>query len=397
MTDRHERPGSGTDAIAASSPAGRLVDSLPAAVYQCRFDASGHRSFPYLNRETGMLCGLPQDAASTADDVILAGIPEESREDCRRALAEANRTGGPWSLEFPFVTADGRRLRLRDRARPFLDEDGQPAWSGLLTEITADTTGETPAGETDRVLSEHIALFQEEKRLAKSIIDHLLEYGLQDEPHIRQWARAADTFNGDIIATTRSRKGDIYVLFADASGHGLSAAVSAIPLIPLFFRVAQIGLPIEAVARDLNQSLKQSLPPGRFVCAALVSLKPGTGHFRLWNAGMPKVLHIGRSGNILASIQPTNLPLGVADWHFDAHSSVGIHSSPGDRLLLVSDGITESTDGTGTLFGEEGVRRVVEHTGEADLIEALRDAVLERVGDQPIADDMSILELRDTR
>ena len=70
--------------------------------------------------------------------------------------------------------------------------------------------------------------------------------------------------------------------------------------------------------------------------------------------------------------------------------------SPGDTLVLVTDGITEAQDGQGALYGREPLlAEVSRKAGSAtELCEGLRDAVRDFEGGIEPTDDLTVMALR---
>src|SRR3546814_20288249 len=89
-----------------------------------------------------------------------------------------------------------------------------------------------------------------------------------------------------------------------------------------------------------------------FCCATLRDIDPKQGSLRVWNGGLPDGYLIGADGRRTALVS-RHLPLGVVppaalDDKFEHYPL-----APGDRLLLLSDGVVESRNANDELFGEQ--------------------------------------------
>jgi sigma-B regulation protein RsbU (phosphoserine phosphatase) len=74
-----------------------------------------------------------------------------------------------------------------------------------------------------------------------------------------------------------------------------------------------------------------------------------------------------------------------------------VHLDPGDALILSTDGILDALNVRGEEFGDERLRRVcAQHHMEsaAQIVAALSDKVLAFVGDQPLADDCTVVVVK---
>lgn len=86
------------------------------------------------------------------------------------------------------------------------------------------------------------------------------------------------------------------------------------------------------------------------------------------------------------------LPLGLME---DAvYTSATIDLQPDDHLMIVTDGITEATDLSGNLFGEDRVRALMTGGCGADSVERLVSQVREFEHGLPRSDDLAIVHFR---
>src|SRR5690606_24796745 len=68
-----------------------------------------------------------------------------------------------------------------------------------------------------------------EHEIAKAVFDNALASSRLDCGNIRHYISPATTFNGDLLLVSVSPSGGLYALLADFTGHGLPAAIGAIP------------------------------------------------------------------------------------------------------------------------------------------------------------------------
>ena len=100
---------------------------------------------------------------------------------------------------------------------------------------------------------------------------------------------------------------------------------------------------VDEVLREANRRLKPRLEAREFVALAYARYEPKTGRFELGNAGLPDpyVLGAGANGRPRAlSVPGPRFPLGVR--REVAYEKVSGTLAPGERLLLVSDGLPEA-------------------------------------------------------
>jgi serine phosphatase RsbU (regulator of sigma subunit) len=212
-----------------------------------------------------------------------------------------------------------------------------------------------------------------------------------EDDRLQHWLFPVDRDSGDAIAAARAPDDTLYLLHADASGHGLTAAISVHPVLALFERLVAQGTPVGEIAGALNHELRRTLENGWFVAAAIVSITPGTNVATLWHGGTPDILHLGAEGTHKAWYGALQTPLGISDFDEEMATVRTIPLAPGDQLVLFSDGLSEARDANGTELGNEQVARMLVQSCGTDQIEAMKIAVSGHVGESQPHDDVSLL------
>jgi len=137
---------------------------------------------------------------------------------------------------------------------------------------------------------------EEQSQLGQYIIGRLLDTAGLRDPMIEWLNTPAQTFSGDLVCASRGPGDILYLMLADAAGHGLSAALTALPLTQIFHGMAMKGFPIHTMAEELNGKLKTFLPIDRFVAASLAAVDTRNQTIEIWNGGNPDVLFIADDG-----------------------------------------------------------------------------------------------------
>ncbi|MFI7601945.1 PP2C family protein-serine/threonine phosphatase [Actinoplanes sp. NPDC049681] len=190
--------------------------------------------------------------------------------------------------------------------------------------------------------------------------------------------------------TVDARRPQFAVL--DATGRGMRAGLAAAVVLSCIRAARRAGGDLLEQARAADEELLRQFPDARFATAVLAELDLDTGLLRYVNAGHPPPL-VQRAGKIVETLTGgRRRPLGI-EGPAAAYGEVTL--SPGDRLLLYTDGVTEARDSAGRQFGAERLADTVEeHVTEGlPLPEALRrlsHTVLEHQAGPP-ADDLTLL------
>lgn len=232
-----------------------------------------------------------------------------------------------------------------------------------------------------------------EQVTARRVFDNIAHTGCLDVANIRYHASPLSVFNGDILFACPRPAGGMHLLVGDFTGHGLPAAIGALPVAEIFYGMTSKGFSGSDVLRELNQKLVRILPTGMFCCACFVEVDFREGHIRVWNGGLPDGFILRADGRREA-LPSTSLPLGVlAPERFatpmDEHTVF-----PGDQLLLLTDGVLEAGNPEGEWFGEAGLARALDECPRGcSPTDFLVEQVRSFSGRSEETDDLTILTL----
>ncbi len=270
-----------------------------------------------------------------------------------------------------------------------------------LTLLKAKIKAMQRIAEMQRVIAENaeqLALYREENEREEHLAKHLLERIIYNEeinnPLIRHYLKPTSNFSGDIIAAAATPGGILHLVLADGTGHGLSAALNAMPVIEVFYGMTEKGFSISSIAQELNRKIKLLLPTERFVAAVLVSLDLSKHAIRIWNGGAPTAYFVDSRGAILNRWESNHPPLGIMDCEsFDGKTEIYYWHEEG-QLILTSDGVVEAEDDSGERFGCQRVREALACEIGGDRFDCLKQALDNFLGDKPGQDDISMVGVR---
>lgn len=242
------------------------------------------------------------------------------------------------------------------------------------------------------LIARHNEHLLNEQRVAKAVFDKVAHSGCLNAANIRYLQSPFALFNGDLLLAAFKPSGGMHVLLGDFTGHGLPAAIGAMPLAEVFYGMTAKGYPIADILREMNAKLKRILPVGVFCCAAVLNLSFQRSLVEVWNGGLPNGFLHRHAGGGLQPLVSRHLPLGILDPaafsdHFEVYAM-----EEGDRVFLFSDGVLEARNAAGEAFGEERLRQVLsEDLPPARLFDGIQAAVA-RFRDEA-QDDVSMLEI----
>ncbi len=229
-----------------------------------------------------------------------------------------------------------------------------------------------------------------DQRLARRVFDNVAHTGCLDAPNIRYHASPLSIFNGDVLFAAERPGGGTLIFMGDFTGHGLPAAIGAMPIAEVFYGMTAKGFGATDLLTEINQKLCNILPVGMFCCGALLEADGKQGTIGVWNGGLPDGWLVRKSGERLA-IPSLHLPLGVQSLErFDATMEL-LTSAPGDYVVLMTDGFPESCDAHGKRLGEDLVRQVLAELGPGDHpFDVLLARLQAFTGHPDPADDMTL-------
>lgn len=207
--------------------------------------------------------------------------------------------------------------------------------------------------------------------------------------------KPAEAFNGDVLLSAHAPSNDLYILLGDFTGHGLAAALGALPAAEVFRAMTAKGFSPHQIVAAINQKLHGLLPTGMFFAIQFVVINHDLDYIKVINCGMPDILLLdGQSGAIKQRFNSRFHPLGIvaeAEFH-DLFSRAKI--IPGDRILLVSDGVTEARNSRNENFGKMRLEQAVQNRQNGDsVLDSILNALDTFCQDTPQTDDISLADI----
>lgn len=295
-------------------------------------------------------------------------------------LCELMRAGRPVKIDQIEVSAD-------DPVAPYLEgmnsliacpifDEGEPRYMVILlraepASFTLDelatallTSNLIGRATSHLVMAEELrsahATLDREFKLVGELQRGLLPQQLPKIPGVRiaTYYETSTRAGGDYYDCFQAPTGEWCFLIADVSGHGAAAAVVVAMMHTLMKSPLAAGTngrsSPAAILKNLNAELLRLIPNGQFVTAFIGMYHPERRTFRYASAGHnpPRWLRRGK-----AAVEPLRaeegMPLAIT--HEYSCTDHVVEVLPGDRILLYTDGVTETFNGRRDMFGVEGV------------------------------------------
>jgi len=155
----------------------------------------------------------------------------------------------------------------------------------------------------------------------------------------------ANEVGGDFFHVQSTGDGGLLVVIGDVAGKGLKAAMNVSMLMGALRRTS------ERSPAKILESLNRVLTGSESFTTCQAALFSANGELVMANAG-----HLPPYLNSQEIALPGGLPLGVVpDVNYD---ELRLYLHPGDRILLMSDGVVEARQPSGELFGFDRVHNL---------------------------------------
>ncbi|SBS39393.1 Transcriptional regulatory protein OmpR [Marinomonas spartinae] len=200
----------------------------------------------------------------------------------------------------------------------------------------------------------------QEEALAFYVYDHIIKQNIQELVGIEHASLSHGKFCGDILMQVVKPNGNLMIILADATGHGMAAALTIYPMVTTFTALVNKGFSTAAILLELNKKHAQTVPHNRFISCIMIEILYQENEISIWNAGMPDVLLMDKSHQPLTRVKSKNMALGILSndtvkTKFDRFSldEVGF-------AMLMSDGVIENKISDGKLLSFQEIYQDLE-------------------------------------
>lgn len=250
-------------------------------------------------------------------------------------------------------------------------------------------------------LVRHVVNLKLQQRRLAGVIDaaRILQEGMlpRETPTFGEFEisaefRPADVVSGDLYDYIRIRDGCLGIAIADSSGHGLPAALLARDAITALRAMAGQCFDVAGIVERVNGVIQRAAIPGTFVSMFYGQLSDD-GVLEYCNAGHEMPLLVREQGVYRLDVGGTMMGLfPAARYQCDT-----VSVTPGDLLVLHTDGIVERQNRRGEFYGSDRIESAVKELWNqpaelvARVLMANADAFAEGM---PAHDDATLVVVR---
>lgn len=191
--------------------------------------------------------------------------------------------------------------------------------------------------------------------------------------------------------------GRVGILVADATGHGIQAALSTALLKFAFATTIDSGKPLAEIVAAMSDILRKGLPENVYVAGMVAILDTETHKMQIINAGLPHPILLKPGACCIERVPVNGLFLGIdlPGANFPGESTE-ISLNPGERILLYTDGVSESSGEDGLQFDDGDMAKHLESALQRtvdEMVESLAKTALEFRDSRQEPDDITIVAI----
>jgi len=327
----------------------------------------------------------------TLYDVLEDPLLEDSRDDCRGTLRRLEAT-----LIVPILLKDeliglialGQKKSGNFYKREDINLLNFLADQGAVAVRNAQLVGEVI--EKERM--------EEELAIARDLQMSMMPAGC---PQISGFELAA------FLEPAREVGGDFYdfiempgetlgLVVGDVTGKSVSGALVTAAARSIFRTLSEQGLGLSEIMTRANRQTKRDIASGMFVALLMAVIDGRERVLRISSAGQTQPVYFdGETGKAtLLETEGDTIPLGILDEV--EYLETRLRLASGDAVVFYTDGVVETMNAQGEIFGFERLLRTLEDSGCAGA-ERILGSIVERVnkfaGGAARHDDLTIIVL----
>lgn len=213
---------------------------------------------------------------------------------------------------------------------------------------------------------------------------------------IAAFSQPARGVSGDYYDILRlSRDGRFGLVVCDVAGKGVPASLVMVMIRTIIHLVAASGRDAATIINWINRGIAGQVDIDRFATLSVVTYDPATRTLEYSNAAHhPAIIHHVSTGET-ERIDTEGLPIGLE--REVCYGKLQRRLSPGDIVLLYTDGVVEAMSESREQYGEERLLATVGRfasAGPSQLLSGIKEDIDEFVGRAKQQDDQTLVVMK---
>jgi PAS domain S-box-containing protein len=344
----------------------------------------------FANRLFLKMIGIP--AEELLGITITDLYPPEGAAALEKQIAR-RKVEGHSQYEFYLPKRDGEKLPVLITAQQIEDPEGNVFAVITVTDITEQKRAENALREANVELEQRHREIEEDLLLAARVQQSLAPSKLTwGKVSVETFYQPVRTIGGD-FGLVAPRGDNLSLMVCDVSGHGIGSALVANRIYSETMSQIERGAGLGAMMKHLNAFVKGNLGSSVFFFTMVAArLNYDDRSLEFAGAGHPPAMII-QPGEAPRLLESRSAVLGLLDDAVDNEAAAEIPVQAGDRVVIYTDGFTETFNSQRDMLGVEGFAEIVRETSKLSLPE-MKQQILDRVAawrNGPAADDMSLV------
>ncbi len=218
---------------------------------------------------------------------------------------------------------------------------------------------------------------QAELEAARNIQQMMLPQGPPTIPGLDVAATCmpAEVCGGDFFDYFVGKDGKWDFVIGDVSSHGFGPALITVGARRALRMSSRLYDDVGEILSFANQGISEDTAGNHFITLFYARLEPATRTFSYTSAGHP--VWIVTSDGAVVSLRCEGLPLGILpDMEYETVEAIQL--SPGDTVVMPTDGLYEAMNDAGQLFGARELLELVVQSRHLSA-EEIRDKVIDHI------------------
>ncbi len=204
------------------------------------------------------------------------------------------------------------------------------------------------------------------------------------------WGVCSDYY--DCIQTRADR---VVLALGDVAGKGVQAGLVMAMMRAILHLITNSTKDTATLLSWVNRGITGQVDVDHFATLGLVTVNASTGEVEFANAAEQPVLIFRQSTGEVETLDIKSIPIGVE--RTTVYSQKNFKLSPGDIIVLYSDGLVEAMDDQSKQYSRQRLGATVARNSSrsaAEITEAVRKDVEQFVGPSPQHDDQTVLVMK---
>jgi PAS domain S-box-containing protein len=356
----------------------------------------------------GVIINDGQNKIVFANDLFLEMIKRPAEEVIGHTTAELYHTEdvpalmqriahrqkeGRGLYDFFIQQGDGGKLPVMVTAKQTVCPNGGLYAIITATDITAQKQAEAALREANEQLEKRHKEIEEDLLLAARVQQSLAPSRLMwGGVAVETFYQPVRTIGGD-FGLVAPREDALHMLVCDVSGHGIGSALIANRIYTETMSQIESGAGLGAMMSHLNRFVMGNIAGSVFYFTmAAARLNRERGLLEFAGAGHPPAM-LARRGAEPQLLESRSAVLGLLADAVDGEAVTEVAVEAGDRVVIYTDGFSESFNAQREMLGVDGLAGIVKETSKLPLGE-MKHEMIERVAawrGGPPDDDMSLV------